>query len=206
MPRWQQRIVVDHDGTGRRDSAVVADEHVVTVASEQLVVAHAAVKAVVAATADEDRTDALFHALADRTRRDILRRVLVGEHSVSALAAPLVSAPHHGSRHSSSAVFVKAVRPRWVIVQAGYRNRFGHPDPGVVARYRQVGARVARTDHAGAIQWRWRSDGAVEVEAWRLQHARYWHNRPAPVQEPESIAADEPVEGAPHPDEALQPY
>jgi DNA-binding transcriptional ArsR family regulator len=34
-----------------------------------------------------DRADALFHALADRTRRDILRRVLAGEHSVSGLAA-----------------------------------------------------------------------------------------------------------------------
>ena len=39
------------------------------------------------ADGDEDRADALFHALADRTRRDILRRVLSGEHSVSALAA-----------------------------------------------------------------------------------------------------------------------
>jgi DNA-binding transcriptional ArsR family regulator len=38
-------------------------------------------------TEDEDRADALFHALADRTRRDIMRRVLAGEHSVSALAA-----------------------------------------------------------------------------------------------------------------------
>lgn len=36
---------------------------------------------------DADRADALFHALADRTRRDILRRVLAGEHSVSTLAA-----------------------------------------------------------------------------------------------------------------------
>lgn len=36
---------------------------------------------------DEDRADAFFHALADRTRRDILRRVLAGEHSVTALAA-----------------------------------------------------------------------------------------------------------------------
>jgi len=36
---------------------------------------------------DEDRADALFQALADRTRRDIMRRVLAGEHSVSALAA-----------------------------------------------------------------------------------------------------------------------
>ena len=39
------------------------------------------------AETDEDRADALFHALSDRTRRDILRRVLTGEHSVSALAA-----------------------------------------------------------------------------------------------------------------------
>ena len=37
-------------------------------------------------TALEDRTDALFHALADRTRRDILRRSLVREHSVTSLA------------------------------------------------------------------------------------------------------------------------
>ena len=36
---------------------------------------------------DEERADALFHALADRTRRDIMRRVLAGEHSVSTLAA-----------------------------------------------------------------------------------------------------------------------
>lgn len=35
---------------------------------------------------DDDRADAWFHALSDRTRRDILRRVLVGEQSVSALA------------------------------------------------------------------------------------------------------------------------
>ncbi|MGB3409816.1 MAG: metalloregulator ArsR/SmtB family transcription factor [Microthrixaceae bacterium] len=41
----------------------------------------------VAMSVDEDRADALFHALADRTRRDILRRVLVEEHSVSALAS-----------------------------------------------------------------------------------------------------------------------
>lgn len=36
---------------------------------------------------EEDRADALFHALSDRTRRDILRRVLAGEHSVTSLAA-----------------------------------------------------------------------------------------------------------------------
>ncbi len=123
-----------------------------------------------------------------------------------ALAAPLASAPHHGSRHSSSDVFVQAVRPRWVIVQAGYRNRFGHPDAGVVERYRRAGAQIARTDHAGAVQWRWRRDGTIEVEAWRHAHARYWHNRPAPVHELAPSEVDEPAEGAPNLDEALQPY
>ena len=36
---------------------------------------------------DDDRADAVFLALSERTRRDILRRVLAGEHSVTALAA-----------------------------------------------------------------------------------------------------------------------
>jgi DNA-binding transcriptional ArsR family regulator len=42
---------------------------------------------VVVTAVAEDRADALFHALADRTRRDILRRVLVSERSVTTLAA-----------------------------------------------------------------------------------------------------------------------
>lgn len=37
-------------------------------------------------TDQEKQADAFFHALSDSTRRDILRRVLAGEHSVSALA------------------------------------------------------------------------------------------------------------------------
>jgi DNA-binding transcriptional ArsR family regulator len=35
---------------------------------------------------DDARTDGLFHALADATRRDIVRRAMKGAHSVSSLA------------------------------------------------------------------------------------------------------------------------
>lgn len=35
----------------------------------------------------DDHADRLFHALADRTRRDILRRSLSGEHSITTLAS-----------------------------------------------------------------------------------------------------------------------
>lgn len=41
---------------------------------------------VVIQAASERRADRLFHALADQTRRDIVRRTARGEHSVSALA------------------------------------------------------------------------------------------------------------------------
>ena len=40
----------------------------------------------VAGQVTDAEVDQLFHALADATRRDIVRRVLVQEHSVSALA------------------------------------------------------------------------------------------------------------------------
>ena len=56
--------------------------------------------------------------------------------------------PHHGSRTSSSEEFIAAVAPRWAIVPAGYRNRFGHPRPDVVARYGAIP--VWRTDQHGA--------------------------------------------------------
>src|SRR3954466_6119259 len=48
---------------------------------------------------DENRADALFHALADRTRRDIMRRVLAGEHSVSTLAAGYEMSFAAGQKH-----------------------------------------------------------------------------------------------------------
>jgi DNA-binding transcriptional ArsR family regulator len=35
---------------------------------------------------EDERVDLVFHALADATRRDIVRRTLKGDHSVSALA------------------------------------------------------------------------------------------------------------------------
>jgi competence protein ComEC len=95
--------------------------------------------------------------------------------------ADLVVAPHHGSRSSSSEPFVSATAPTWVAVQAGYRNRFGHPDAAVVARYRATGAQVLRTDEAGAIQWRFQPGGVVGVHRQRVDARRYWHNQPGPA-------------------------
>jgi hypothetical protein len=75
---------------------------------------------------------------------------------------------------------VAALGPAEVLVQAGYRNRFGHPAPEVLARYAAAGLPVRRTDWSGALQWRLRPDGE-QLIAWRHAGRRYWHNQPGPL-------------------------
>lgn len=89
------------------------------------------------------------------------------------LRSTVVLMPHHGSRTSSSAGFLEAVRPAWAIAAAGYRNRFGHPHPEVLARYAAQGVRVLRTDLDGAVHVRLDASGAA-VEAERSARPRYW--------------------------------
>jgi competence protein ComEC len=90
------------------------------------------------------------------------------------LRADVLLVPHHGSGTSSTAAFIEAVAPRWALVPVGYRNRFGHPHPEVVRRYRAGGARLMRTDRDGAIEVRLGRD-AVAVSAARAAAPRYWH-------------------------------
>jgi competence protein ComEC len=97
------------------------------------------------------------------------------EHS---LRADWLSVPHHGSRGSSSRALLDAVGPRWASVQAGYRNRFGHPDAQVLARYLARRVHVVRSDESGMAQWRFGGDGAVDLHRWRASAHRYWHDRP----------------------------
>lgn len=63
----------------------------------------------------------------------------------------LLSAPHHGSRTSSTPPLVRGWLPHLVMVSAGRGNSFGHPAPEVVARYERLGVDVVRTDLEGAV-------------------------------------------------------
>jgi competence protein ComEC len=64
----------------------------------------------------------------------------------------ILAAPHHGSRTSSSAIFLDAFPPSVVLISAGLNNRHGHPSPATLDRYRARGIPVFRTDLDGAIQ------------------------------------------------------
>ena len=96
----------------------------------------------------------------------------------AALRADVLLVPHHGSKTSSTEAFLAAVAPQLGVVQAGYRNRFGHPVPGVLARYQALGILTLASPDCGA--WQWRSlDGAWQCQ--RQQGMRYWHRRPGVV-------------------------
>lgn len=95
------------------------------------------------------------------------------------LRSDVLLVPHHGSTTSSSADWLDAVQPRLAVVQHGYRNRFGHPAPSVMARYAARAVPVVRSDRCGA--WRWRSDTAPGAQACERETApRYWQDRTNP--------------------------
>jgi competence protein ComEC len=91
------------------------------------------------------------------------------------LRSTVLVAPHHGSKTSSTPAFLDAVAPELALFQAGYRSRFGHPAPEVLARYDERRIAVVRSDACGA--WVWRSDAPVRDGACeRLVSRRYWHH------------------------------
>ncbi|MGH7308278.1 MAG: DNA internalization-related competence protein ComEC/Rec2 [Candidatus Rokuibacteriota bacterium] len=81
------------------------------------------------------------------------------------LQATVLKVAHHGSRHSSTAEFLAAVRPAFAVISVGPRNGYGHPAPETLARLQDIGARVYRTDRDGAVVFE--TDGrSLAVTRW----------------------------------------
>ncbi|HLW11144.1 MAG TPA: DNA internalization-related competence protein ComEC/Rec2 [Casimicrobiaceae bacterium] len=91
-------------------------------------------------------------------------------------AADVLVVPHHGSRTSSTPAFIGAVSPRFAVIAAGYRNRFGHPRAEILARYAHAGAARPRTDLQGAITLTLAAAKPIEAIAERERRRRYWYD------------------------------
>ncbi len=78
----------------------------------------------------------------------------------------LLKVAHHGAGSSTGVRFLGRARPRHALLSVGARNRFGHPAPALLERLRVAGARVLRTDAAGALWLEWSEDGIGELD-WR---------------------------------------
>jgi competence protein ComEC len=73
---------------------------------------------------------------------------------------------HHGAANGDSLAWLKAVRPKNVVIGVG-PNNYGHPTAEALALYRKVGASVFRTDQQGTITVTVQPGGQFTIAAER---------------------------------------
>ena len=94
------------------------------------------------------------------------------------LGADVLLVPHHGSRSSSSAEFIRAVHPSVALLSVGRNNPYGLPNRRVIDRYRTRDVRVLRTDRDGAVELVLGAEGYRVRARMRHDQRRYYHIQP----------------------------
>lgn len=67
--------------------------------------------------------------------------------------AQILKAGHHGSRTSTSQLWLDEVHPQYFVASCGRNNNFGHPNPEVMNRAKSSGAKTLRTDIDGSVRF-----------------------------------------------------
>jgi competence protein ComEC len=65
---------------------------------------------------------------------------------------------HHGSRTSSSLIFLQHIQPKMVFIGVGKDNKYRHPHPEILNRLYfvlQDSSKIFRTDILGSVQFEW---------------------------------------------------
>lgn len=68
------------------------------------------------------------------------------------LRSKILKVAHHGSKTSSTMVFLARVQPEVALISCGGKNPFGHPHSLILDRFNQLGIKIYRTDQDGTIQ------------------------------------------------------
>jgi competence protein ComEC len=63
----------------------------------------------------------------------------------------ILKVAHHGSKYSSSEVFLEKIKPKIALISVG-KNPWGHPTKEVLERLRNLGVKTLRTDEQGQIE------------------------------------------------------
>ena len=82
--------------------------------------------------------------------------------------------PHHGSKTSSSARFVRTLNPDMAIVSAGYKNQFRHPHNDVMSRYIRIDTEMLSTANSGAIELVWNLNDATPTVMLAAEAKKFW--------------------------------
>jgi len=68
------------------------------------------------------------------------------------LQADVLKVAHHGSKYSTSDIFLSAVKPEVAVIEVG-KNSYGHPTPETLQRLEKSGIKVLRTDKDGDVKF-----------------------------------------------------
>ncbi len=94
--------------------------------------------------------------------------------SAAAYAQPIdvMKAAHHGSKTSTSPLWLSWWRPLETVISVGRGNWYGHPHPSVAARLEEAGTRLFRTDRDGEVRYRVRPNGTLWRQFKRVSSER----------------------------------
>lgn len=68
------------------------------------------------------------------------------------ISSDVLKVAHHGSKYSSSDLFLAAVAPKVAAIEVGAKNTYGHPTAETLQRLEKFGIKVLRTDINGDIK------------------------------------------------------
>lgn len=71
------------------------------------------------------------------------------------LQADILKVGHHGSKTSSSTLFLEQLQPKAALISVGKENRYGHPHGDVIGNLERNGIKVFRTDEDGSIIYKY---------------------------------------------------
>ena len=86
-------------------------------------------------------------------------------HTTDKLKANILKVAHHGSKTSSTAEFIKMVKPQIALIGVGEKNKFGHPNDGVIQRLKNMNTKIYRTDKMGEIVIQINNIGDVKISS-----------------------------------------
>ena len=95
---------------------------------------------------DFAETSLLFTGDAEREEEELLLTTCP-----QLLDADLLKVAHHGSKNSTSQVFLEAVTPDFAVISASADNSYGHPSPEVEDRLAKMNCKTYSTHREGTV-------------------------------------------------------
>lgn len=89
--------------------------------------------------------------IGDEVEQDLIK-------SYPNLQADILKVAHHGSKYSTSSIFLDKINPSVALISVGEHNMYGHPAKETLEKLEKRNINIYRTDQNGAIIFRFRNE------------------------------------------------